>query len=210
MEEKNNKIQKLFTLLSYITFISIIICNGIQTYNSLFGPSAKLRAVIEYSEIRLPNNIAKETNTKYGLKFDGCWSAEVKNRGSISCKDVRLRLPHAILCMIKRENAKPVISNCSYVVSVGDLAPLEQVKVYGWTYGYGGPNFCDKDGITLIHEKGIGRVRLKLPLRDYWFYVSKHWVFIILLPWIFVLSWVIWHTINLVFFVIRNLKNRGP
>lgn len=73
--------------------------------------------------------------------------------------------------------------------------------VYGWTSGYEGPRFRDKSMIKLTYDKGIGIVILKLPLRDYWYWVSEHWLLILFL-WTIIL-----YTLKeVIFFIIKNRK----
>lgn len=202
---KNNTVQKIYRVLKIIGggggIIGIIFII-IQMHYYLFTPCAKLKAVVQYSKIKFPPGLKNDIKE---LKFDGCWFAEVKNKGDSSCTGVSLRLPHSEIFMVKRENLEPVISSSEQVCSVGSLAPLEEVMVYGWTSGYEGPRFKDRSMIRLTYDKGIGRVILKLPLRDYWYWVSKHWLLILFL-WAIISYAIIIYIKKFIFFIIKNMK----
>lgn len=197
----NSTIQKLYRILRIIGggggIIGIIFI-GIQMNSYLFAPCVRLKAVVQYSKIKFPPELKDEVKK---IKLNGYWFAEVKNKGNSSCTGVSLRLPHSEIFMIKRENLEPVISVSKQVGFIGNLAPLEEVMVYGWTSGYEGPRFKDKSMIRLTYDKGIGIVILKLPLRDYWYWISKHWLLILFL-WTIIL----YAFKKFIFFIIKNIK----
>lgn len=202
---KNNTVQKIYRVLKIIGggggligMIFIII----QMHYYLFTPCTKLKAVVQYSKIKFPPGLKNDIKE---LKFDGYWFAEIKNKGNSSCTGVSLRLPHSEIFMVKRENLEPIISISKQVSFIGNLAPLEEVMVYGWTYGYEGPRFKDKSMIKLTYDKGIGRVILKLPLRDYWYWVSEHWLLILFL-WGIIFYTLLIYIRKIIFFIIKNIK----
>lgn len=101
---KNSKIKKFYNVLKIIGGsggIIGIIFTGIQMHSYLFPPCVRLKAVVQYSKINFPPELKYEAK---GLKLDGYWFAEVKNKGDSSCTGVSLRLPHSEVFMIKREN----------------------------------------------------------------------------------------------------------
>ncbi len=204
MELKNYKIIAIsFATLGLLGLIFIIKFCIIRDQQFLINNN--LQTVVQYSPVRfMPNlkdevkelidivdNLEKNRNSSgvivikkpilNDLKFDGCWSAKIKNRGNLACIGVHLVLPRSEIFMIKRENSEIVIDNSKRKVLIGNIIPLEEVMVYGWTYGYEGPRFKDKSAIKLTYEKGIGKVVLKLPLQHYWYYTSKLWPVLLLL-----------------------------
>lgn len=209
MEIKHYKIIALCAAaLGIFGLVFIIKCYIIR--DQQFRINNKLQAVVQYSPIRftpklkdeikeltdIVNNLERNKNSSgiigigkpilNDLKFDGCWSAKIKNKGNLACIGVYLVLPRSEIFMIKRENSEIVIDNSKRKVSIGNLTPLEEVMVYGWTYGYEGPRFNDKSAIKLTYDKGIGKVILKLPLQHYWYYTSRLWPLLLFL-WTIVL-----------------------
>jgi hypothetical protein len=202
----NNKIKALCIIMVVVgvigLFFNIKYCL-IQEDGLRSALSAKLRAVVQYSPGRFlprfedgvkealekkksPLGDSAEKQILSYLKFDGCWSAKVQNKGNLACTGVYIRLPYSEIFVVKREGFEPIISVSKTVVSIGKLSPLEEVMVYGWTSGHKEITFKNKSAIRLIYDGGVGRVVLKLPLAHYWYYFSKRWVLLLIL-WTIVL-----------------------
>jgi len=166
----------------------------------LVRPTAKLSAVIEYSEIPLPPTIVKlaykmnelinfvSDFEKYSedevqefqavLDYQGFYRIRVTNKGDKACSGVSVKLPTVVrreysylVDVLREDNTHELLKDC-LVVTIGDLKPQECVNVLVWSVLDASEHYAEE--IRVTDDSGIASVDIRNPVGYFGRWIDKH------------------------------------
>jgi hypothetical protein len=110
----------------------------------------------------------------------GFWRVVLRNSGSQSLSDVRVRVPYSRLTCIVTTPGRCVGSDSA--ILVGQMQPLDELVVVAWTHLV--PNEWELEQIVITHSMGISDVKRELPIGGFWVWMARYWFLLFLFVWI--------------------------
>ena len=105
----------------------------------------------------------------------GYWSITLRNEGEKLARSVMLRLHNLVYVCIYRDGEALVSNESPESIKIGDLHPLEEIRIIAWSSGE--PSFYRYryDEIRLTHESGVGTVLIRAPIDPVWHKLASFW-----------------------------------
>lgn len=184
-----NSMKKLGIVLGVPLALILMITGLITIYNFLTLPKSQLVATVEFTKFVLPSGIteiiqqtkqdeAKKSAYSYDFyrsdlcKYNdiaGMWLVRITNNGTIACKNIRIKIPNALMAMINEAKAN-IDSNG--MIEVGELGAKDDKQLVVWTRF--SPSVYDSEKVLLTHENGVGKALVKLTVNPFLSNISKN------------------------------------